>query len=518
MKLPLRRTLVRPVRYSTVLVRVNFLQQCALRLLLTCLPLVARADKVFDFNPTCRAAYQEIISLKLNTGQQLLNAEKKLHPNNLVPYYLENYIDFFTLFFNEDPAEYKKRVDNLSRRLDLMSEGPQSSPYYLLTRALIHFQWAAVKIKFGYTWDAGWEFRRSFLQIKENKELFPEFSPNELYFGIMQVTVGTIPDGYRWLSKLLGMKGSISGGMASIKKFLARTDDAAALYHNEAIFYYCYLTFYMENERAEVFNFIRQQHLDLKNNHLFAYLAANLSINNRQSDTAQKIILARNLSPDYLVTPVWDLEIGYATLHHLQPDAAMYLERFLSNFKGKFYVKDALQKLSWHYYLLGDLTKATYYRQQILKRGATETEADRLAQQEAKSGKWPNPLLLRARLLNDGGFAREALALLYGKRVTDFALPEEKAEFAYRAGRVLDDVGRPDNAIYFYREAIRLGENRREYFAARAAWQLGNISEQKGDVAGALNWYQRCLDMKDHDFKNSLDQKAKAGIARCKHE
>jgi hypothetical protein len=26
------------------------------------------------------------------------------------------------------------------------------------------------------------------------------------------------------------------------------------------------------------------------------------------------------------------------------------------------------------------------------------------------------------------------------------------------------------------------------------------------------------LDMKDHDFKNSLDQRAKAGIARCNNE
>jgi len=36
-----------------------------------------------------------------------LNAEKTLHPDNLIPYFLENYIDFFILFFNEDPVEYK---------------------------------------------------------------------------------------------------------------------------------------------------------------------------------------------------------------------------------------------------------------------------------------------------------------------------------------------------------------------------------------------------------------------------
>ncbi len=48
-------------------------------------------------------------SLKLNTGKLILEAEKKAHPNNLIPYFLENYIDFFTLYFNEDPAEYQRR-------------------------------------------------------------------------------------------------------------------------------------------------------------------------------------------------------------------------------------------------------------------------------------------------------------------------------------------------------------------------------------------------------------------------
>ena len=66
------------------------------------------AEKVFDFNADCQQAYKEIIQWKFVKGQQLLDIEKAKHPDNLIPYYLENYIDFFTLFFNEDPAFYKK--------------------------------------------------------------------------------------------------------------------------------------------------------------------------------------------------------------------------------------------------------------------------------------------------------------------------------------------------------------------------------------------------------------------------
>src|SRR5215467_46935 len=285
-------------------------------------PVRASSQKVFDFNTTCQQAYKEIIQLKLQEGQRLINTAKAENANNLIPYFLENYIDFFELFFNEDPAEYKKRIGNRDLRLDLLDEGPGDSPFYLYAKAVLHFQWAAVRIKFGHNWDAGWEFRRSFLEIKDNLSSFPSFSPNLLYSGIMQVAAGTVPDGYKWLSNLLGIKGSIKTGMEHTEDFLQRTDQWATLFHDEAIFYYCYLKFYIENDKDGVFKFINNNHLDLVNNHLFAYLAANLSINNQQAEKAERIIAGRNNTTSYFVTPVWDMEMGYARLHHLQPDAA----------------------------------------------------------------------------------------------------------------------------------------------------------------------------------------------------
>lgn len=474
------------------------------------------AQKVFDFNTECRAAYKEILSLKLQNGQRMVDAEKQKHPNNLIPYLLENYIDFFILFFNEDPQEYEKRFPNRDKRLSLFDEGPADSPFFLYAKSVIHFQWAATRVKFGYRWDAGWEFRRSFLQTKDNLANFPSFSPTKLYNGAMQVTVGTIPDGYKWLSNLLGMKGNLKDGMRSVEQFVRGNDEWEHLFHDEAIFYYCYLQFYIQNNKEGVAKFIKEQKLDLVNNHLFAYLASNLALNNQDSERAEDILLKRNKGAEYLTTSVWDLEMGYVKLHKLDADAAQYFERFLKNFKGKFYVKDALQKLSWHYYLAGDQEKANWYRNEILKRGNTDSEADKQAQKEAKTSRWPNKTLLQARLLNDGGYFKEALRLLHGKAITDYHAIEDQLELSYRVGRLYDDMGADTAAIPFYKEAIKLGEARKEYFAARAALQLGMLFEAKGDKVSAIYWYERCMKMPDHDYKNSLDQRAKAGVARCK--
>ncbi len=453
-------------------------------------PVPGRGQKHFDFNNGCQQAYREIIRLRLDEGVRLLSAEKKRDPNNLIPVFLDNYIDFFQLFFNEDPAAYQAAKGRMDQRIANLSEGPDSSPFSLFTRSVIHFQWAAIKIKFGHNWEAGWDFRRSFLQSRECKERFPGFAPATMLSGTMQVVAGTIPDGYKWLSGLLGIRGNIGTGMQELDQFLASEDPWAKVFHDETNFYYLYLQFYIRNRREEVFTSIRQQKLDVKNNHLYAYLYANLCINDQQSALAEQVISQRSNAPGYLDMPVWDLEMGYASLNHLEPGTPIYLERFLHRFKGKFYVKDALEKLAWYYYLEGDQARADSLRSLVLERGVSESDADRQAFKEAKSGKWPDKVLLRARLLSDGGYFDEALRSLQDVSASGFTQPEEKCELAYRLGRIYDGSrSRTDEALAAYLTTIKTGENLKEYYAARAALQTGFIYEERGDPARAIVFF-----------------------------
>src|SRR5450631_911142 len=223
----------------------------------------AQASYQYDFNAGCLRAYEEIIKLKLSTGKLILEAEKKAHPDNLIPYFLDNYIDFFTLFFNEDPAEFRRRKPFMEQRLTLMRKGDPASPFYLFTRSVIYFQWAAVEIKFGEHWDAGWAFRRSFLSGKENLEKFPDFQPSRMLQGSMQVAAGTIPPNYQWLSRLLGISGTIGAGMQTLENMLKSTDPYAAIFHDEAAFYFLYLKFYILNQREGVFQYIQQQNWEI---------------------------------------------------------------------------------------------------------------------------------------------------------------------------------------------------------------------------------------------------------------
>lgn len=486
-------------------------------LFIVLLPCLSRAEKVFDFNATCQQAYREITSLKLVAGQQLINQAKQQNPDNLIPEFLEGYIDFYELFFNEDPQAYKSRKENFDKRLDDLDEGPESSPFYYYCRSTVYLQKACVQIKFGERFSAGWNFKKAFGLIKDNRKKFPNFVLNNMIYGPAIVAAGVIPDGYKTLASIFGVKGSVKDGIAIMQNFINSNDPWAKLFLNEASFYYCYLVFYIENKPDEAFQFITQRKLDLVNNHLLAYMAANLAINNKQNEFAKNIILNKNPSQEYMKTPIWDFEMGYIKLHHLETaEAAKFFTSYLDNFKGKFYIKDACQKLSWCYYLQGNNPAAENTRLKLLKIGNTDTDADKQANRDAKSGVFPNLLLLKARVLSDGGYNNEALAVLAGKSSNDFLRVEDRLEFVYRLGRIYDDMEKYDEAIKAYNITINLGEHRQEYYAARSAWQLGLIYEKLGKKDVAIQYYQKCLDMEDHEYKDSIDQKAKAGIARCK--
>ena len=143
------------------------------------------------------------------------------------------------------------------------------------------------------------------------------------------------------------------------------------------------------------------------------------------------------------------------------------------------------------------------------------SDADKQAYREASEGLWPDKALLKARLLCDGGYYTEALRCLQGHQPGEYTLPVQKVELSYRLGRIYDGLGRQEEAIVAYLNAIREGATLTAYYASRAALQIGTIYEKEGDRKKALQWFGVCLSFKDHEYKNSLDQKAKAGIARC---
>jgi tetratricopeptide (TPR) repeat protein len=121
---------------------------------------------------------------------------------------------------------------------------------------------------------------------------------------------------------------------------------------------------------------------------------------------------------------------------------------------------------------------------------------------------------VQAHELFDGGHYLEALSKLVNQKSDEYTNPIDKVEYYYRMGRIYDETNQPEKAISFYKYAVVLGSNREEYFASRAAFQMGLIYEKQGKRTEALKSFKECIAMKNHDYKASIDQQAKAAINR----
>jgi len=455
-----------------------------------------------------------MISLRIREASELLEEEQRQHPQNLIPVLIANYGDCLTLLFNGDPREYALRKGNLEKRLELIGKGDEDSPWYQYCKGALYFQWAAVRIRFNEYWTAGTEFRKSFLQLKENRKRFPGFRNTQVLLGLEEAIVGTVPDSYKWISSMLGMKGDVKRGTAQIVDFLDRRDGSASLMREEAIFFYCYLKFTLLSDHKAVWKYLDESALDFRNNLLYAFMKANFALNDNKAAVAEQVLRNRNQGSEYLEVPVFSYQMGEALLQRMDSDCIGYFQKFLNRYRGRLFVKDAYQKMSYYYLSQGNIPRAAAYKNKIKTAGTAQVDADKQAQRYAENGVLPNPFLLKARLLCDGGYFSQALEQLKGSRASDFSNIGDRLEFNYRYARIYTLMGQPVKAIPFYEATITMGSARPEHFAARSALEMGQIYEQAGQHDKAIACYKRCLAMKNHDFKSSLDQKAKAGINR----
>lgn len=471
------------------------------------------ANYTYNYSARCAHAYQLYMSLHLDEGTAEIKQELMHDPYNLMATYLADYDDCLLLLFNGDQHDYEQRHSHMDARLQLLERGDESSPWYRLCRAGIYMHWAFVYIRMGENFKAATSFRKSFSLLKENQKRFPNFEYNNIFWGVEVAAVGAIPDDYKWIASIFGLHGDVKKGMHYLQNFLDTHNQQDILY-SEAAIYTCYLRFYLLTQHDEVWNYLNSSKFPTQNNLLNQFVKTNIAVNHRKADAALACLHEVQSEPQYNRFPVFDFEMGNALLLKLNLNCISYFKRFLSRYNGKLFVKDTWQKLALAYYLQGNMHDAMACREKIKTQGTTDVDADRQALRFAKNTDWPDLRLLQARLLIDGGYYKSALERIGSLKENDFKDVPDKLEYLFRLGRIYDELGNDSRAMQYYQSTISLGKERPEYFAARAALQMGFIYEHAGKARDAIRCFNEALEMPRHDYQNSIDQQAKAGVNR----
>ncbi|MCB0429509.1 MAG: tetratricopeptide repeat protein [Flavobacteriales bacterium] len=477
----------------------------------------------FEWTEGARQAYHSIITLRFQDGRRQLEAEKQLHPDNDILPFIENYIDFLTVFLHENKAEFQQLLPNKDARLKLLDEAPKNSPWYLLTHAEVNLQWAFARLRFGEYMPAAMEINKAYRLLTRNAKLYPDFIPNRKSLGLLHALIGTIPDEYAWAKNLIGVEGSVSQGvneMMSVLEAAGRQEDLAFL-KTETFFLVTFAQLNLELEGISVtpgFKALIGQLFtedEYANNPLYVYSSARIAMDQGDNEKAISILQRRPTDTAYEPFPYLEYLLGTALQGKLDAGAAVYFESYLKHFKGKSYLKAARQRLAWIQLLAGNEARYREIMEQVKTSGNTTLGADKQAMQAAESGVVPNVKLLKARLLFDGGYFNKSLQVLVADgNARGFDTREERVEFVYRLARIHQELQHADKAKTYFDMTIRDGETLPLYYAANAALQLGMMYEKEGDLEEARKYYRKCISLKDHEYAQSLSQKAKAGLNR----
>lgn len=464
-----------------------------------------------EYSANCKSAYQSIFKLKLNEGLQYLEKEKKENPKNYLPYFIENYADFLKLFVNDNQQLFQQMESKVEARLDKLKNANSNSPYYLYTQADLHLQWAFCKIKFGENLGAVFEVKKAYSLLLDNQKKFPDFKPNLKSLGLLHTLFGAVPDKYKFGAKLLGLRGSIDEGLKELKTVL---QDDNFQFKEETIIMYTLLILHLQKDKAGAWNMIESMTIPLDDNLLNHFVVCTVAGNTGKNDKVISILSSKPSGNNYYAFPYLDFMLGNAKLNKLEPNADVYIKKFISENKGRSYKKEALRKLAWYYLIQGNANEYKNYLQQILLIKEAPTDEDKSAQKEAEQNIIPNKELLKARVLSDGHYFDQALTVLNGIAFDNLTRTRDKIEYYYRKGRIYDELNNKTNAIKYYLLTIQNGETYKYYFTANACIKLANIFEQQKKISNSVQYYKKAIALEKDEYTNSIEAEAKAGLNR----
>lgn len=456
-----------------------------------------------QFSPNQLLIYQELLQLKAQSVALRLSQEDE---KNATTVYLQSYLLMLQLLASQDDSLFEANKHREDEFLEKIKETPKKTPHYYFLQAEVKIQWALVKLIFGENLSAAWSIKRAYDLLIENQRLYPKFLPTNKSLGLIHIGLGSVPEKYQWFLYLIGLEGNMGRGVEEMTTVI-QSDSPFSL---ETQMLFMLAQTYILHEPEKAATEIQTKEPPSLLFHFVQTLA---------SMKAGKQIGIEYFSNDkeLLYSPLFDFLKGEISLLSGNYEQAIsFYQFFLKSYKGRNYIKTAYYRLFLATWLSKKLTP-TSYLDLCLKKGQAQIESDRNAQDFATKKELPNQLLMQARLFTDGGYYEKAWAIIGFLETEKFEIQKEKIELLYRKARILDKQNNYQEAIDFYKQTIALSADSPFYFAPNAALQLGYLYQNTfKNKKLAVMYFKKALTYPTHEYKSSIDHKAKTALKQLK--
>jgi len=450
-------------------------------------------------------AYQYALQLKLDSARALIHSSP---PTGYFGYLL-NLTNTTELLITESPTQFhlmKKTYDSLSNAIDDSTKEPFRS-FYLSEMQL---QWSLVFAKFGEEFNAGWSLRSAYRKAEKVCDDYPEFIESKKTLGLLEVLIGSVPDKYQWIMRLLGMRGNVQNGLQYLS-MVAESDESVAF---EARGIIAVLDSYLLHKESEAASILRNMRSEDPNNLLVHYLLVSALIKDHQGLEALNEIESFPYSGEHINLPFMEYIKGELYLQSGAYDKSiLHYEKFISEHPGENYIKDSYYKLFIAHWLKGEIAQAEEMRQVARESGVMRVEADKHAARRLQEKEYPNKDIMKIRMFTDGGYYSEADSLVQDLTSSPNLLnPSDNTELIYRRARILHQTNMLEEAKKSYKQVIELSEGESWYFGPNSALQIGYIYMDEGSTAEAIKYFEMAQDFPKHEYSNSINNKAKAAL------
>lgn len=468
--------------------------------------MVCTGQKNWIADEQLQNAYVLALNLQLTADNEAIK-----NPETIQAFYIASLSEILELLITEDEVKFEKFEDSWNDRIDLLEKIETDDALFML--AELRLQWAFVYLKFGHEFDAAWNVRQAYLKVQECKKKFPEFVPIKKTSGVLEVMLGSIPEKYQWVISMFGMQGSVETGLQELESLKNAGID---LSFETALIYYLTQGFILQ-ETSIATKGLSELIGEHPHQRLALFLGGCLAIKNSESEKALGYFKALQENQNGLPIAYADYQTGEVYLHKGEYKSSLeYYQKFLSGYTGMNYVKDANYKIGICYWLQGKTKDARKYFDKAKTAGNESTEADRYASRSLAENTDPNVKLSKLRYATDGGYYEEAETIAASVAETDIPSLKEKVEFVYRQARLFHKKKSLTEAKKFYLETIQKAKDQYWYFAPNACLQLGYLFIEEDNASEAKKYFEKALTYKKHEYKNSIDSKAKSALARLK--
>lgn len=462
------------------------------------------------------SARRELYAYRMADAERLLHQLERRPDGRPAAHYYLAMAALHRGLMSDDASHFELFEERSDALAGLLAERDPSAWRDLMEadRRLWH---AAVHSRQGRYVRAAWAARSAYTRYERVTATFPDMYDAYFGLGLIHLSIGSMPRSYRFVLDVLGYSGGISRGLGELETAYQR--GRVARYEAGMVIALTHVVLHLDGERAV--RIAADLLGEMPGSPLAAHVFGFVQLGSARAAAAEEPLreaIRRSETEEYYYDRYLDFYLAEVLFRQDDFEASeRYYRRYLERYDGPQLMAMTYLGLGKALELQGRRREAVAAYEQV--RSARSFDTDEAARRAAgKLLSTPllgaDSLLVLATNAFDSGRTDRALRLLEALHRDGYGLTaDQRAEAAYRMGRIHAAAGQTDTAVEAFERAIDIRGDPLSRWAPWSAFFMGKLYQREGRLDEARSAYEYALSFDGrYDYYQALEQSVRAAL------